>query len=123
MRKPIFLALVCAAGLVAAKKTTDTARQFFQEIPKQDRIEQALNRLTFGPRPGDSELIRKMGLEKWIDRQLHPESIPENPAVAEKLKYMDTLRMSSAELVKNYPTPQMLRQMAAGTLPLPADTE
>src|SRR5690242_15317342 len=99
MRKRILIALVCVAGLTAAKKGADNARQFLQQIPTKDRIEQALNRLTFGPRPGDAEAVRKMGLKKWIDRQLHPESIPENPALLEKLKHKDTLTMSSAELV------------------------
>ena len=36
----------------------------------QASIEHALSRLTFGPRPDDVERVRKMGLDKWIDRQL-----------------------------------------------------
>ena len=36
------------------------------------RIVHTLNRLSFGPRPGDVEKVRKLGLEKWIDLQLHP---------------------------------------------------
>ena len=64
-----------------------------------------------------------MGLKKWIDRQLHPEQIAENPILAEKLKTLDTLEMSSEELVRNYPTPQLVRQMVAGQIPFPSDPE
>src|SRR5262252_3720690 len=99
MRKRLLIALVCVAGLTAAKKGADNARQFLQQIPNKDRIEQALNRLTFGPRPGDAEAVRKMGLKKWLDRQLHPESIPENPSLLEKLASLETLRSSSEDLV------------------------
>ena len=31
-----------------------------------------------------------MGLKKWIDQQLHPDRIPENPVLLEKLKTFDT---------------------------------
>ncbi len=46
------------------------------------RILHALNRLTFGPRPGDLEAVRALGpgntgLEKWFDQQLHPGNIDE----------------------------------------------
>src|SRR5258708_6776703 len=108
MRKRVFLALVCAAGFSAlASKKADDARQFLQQIPKNDRIAQALNRLTFGPRPGDAELVHAVGLKKWIDQQLHSERIPENPVLLEKLKFMDTLTMSSEEVVRNYRKTQM----------------
>ena len=44
-------------------------------MPEQQRAIHALNRLTFGPRPGDVERVSAMGLDKWIDEQLHPEKI------------------------------------------------
>jgi hypothetical protein len=58
----------------------DTA-SFTKQISGDDRILQALNRLTFGPRPGDAEQVKAMGLKKWIDLQLHPDRIPENPVL------------------------------------------
>ena len=131
MRRAVLGILVSAAcvasfaGVSAAarKKAGDDARQFFQEIPKDQRITQALNRLTFGPRPGDAAAVRAMGLKKWIELQLHPERIPENPVLEAKLKELDTLRMSSEELVRNYPTPQMVKQMVAGQMPFPTDPQ
>ena len=44
-------------------------------LSKDLRPEHALNRLAFGPHPGDVDRVRKMGVAKWIDQQLHPEQI------------------------------------------------
>jgi uncharacterized protein (DUF1800 family) len=129
MRKAVFPALAAFSALfstgVYAGKTGPTAvkpsRQWTVAIPKGERIVHALNRLTFGPAPGDAARVKAMGLMKWIDLQLHPERLPQNPVLAEKLKMLDTLGMSSAELVRNYPPPQIVKQMVAGQVPFPAD--
>ena len=70
MRTKVLLALasaVCLAifpGIMAyARKNADEAREFLQQIPKDQRIEQALNRLTFGGRPGDADQVKAMGLK------------------------------------------------------------
>jgi uncharacterized protein (DUF1800 family) len=99
------------------------AREFHEKLSKDEQIRHALDRLTFGPRPGDEAQVRAMGLKKWLDLQLHPDRIPENPVLLEKLKMLDTLRMSPEELVRNYPTPQVVQMMAAGQIPFPADPE
>jgi hypothetical protein len=131
MRQRILIALASAACLVvfpgitayAKKKSADEARQFLQQIPKDQRIEQALNRLTFGARPDDAAQVKAMGLKVWIDRQLHPDRIAENPVLLEKLKTLDTLTMTGDQLVRNYPTPQMVKQMVAGQMPFPTDPD
>jgi uncharacterized protein (DUF1800 family) len=131
MRIRVLLALASAACLsllpavtaYAKKKNADEARQFLQQIPKDQRIEQALNRLTFGPRPGDAEQVKAIGLKVWIDRQLHPNRIEENPVLLEKLKTLDTLNLDAAQLVRDYPTPQMVKQMVAGQMPFPKDPD
>ena len=100
----------------------DTA-SFSRQISADGRILQAINRLTFGARPGDVEQVKAIGLKKWIDLQLHPDRIPENPLLLEKLKPLDTLSMSGKELVRNYPAPQIVRQMAEGKIPFPSDPD
>src|SRR5437762_12339351 len=97
MRKRALLSAACAVGLIFGaaaygKKDASDARQFSQQLSKDNRVEQALSRLTFGARPGDAEQVRKTGLKKWIDQQLHPKRIAENPVLEEKLKYLDTLQ-------------------------------
>jgi uncharacterized protein (DUF1800 family) len=86
-------ALLCAAP--ATKPVT--------KLTKDEQILHVLNRLTFGPRPGDIEEVRRIGVEKWIDQQLHPDRIAENPLLDEKLKPFETLRLTRAEIVKAYP--------------------
>src|SRR6185369_5190277 len=125
MRKRALLALGCLLGLSAfrvisadtAKKNAAEAREFLKQIPNSDRITQVLNRLTYGPRPGDAAQVRTLGVKKWIDLQLNPDRIPESPVLEGKLKFMDTLSMPSDQLVQNYPTPQLVKQMVAGQIP------
>ena len=91
------------------------------KLPPREQVLQALNRLTFGPRPGDADRVEQLGLKKWIDLQLHPDRIDENPVLAAKLAPLETLRISQAEAARNYPTPQLLRAIASGREKLPAD--
>jgi len=58
----------------------DSSRKHFAgklpitELNEQEAILHALNRLGFGPHPGEVEQIQKTGLESWIQAQLHPEN-------------------------------------------------
>jgi uncharacterized protein (DUF1800 family) len=116
----VFSLSVFAGATAFAKKAVPV---FLQQISKQDRVDQALNRLTFGPRPGDADRARAMGLKKWIDLQLHPSRIPENPVLTEKLKALDSLFMTSEELVVNFPEPRTLRANLKNGLPVPVDPD
>src|SRR5438034_4022037 len=123
---PALAATICLAAFTGIsaytkEKNADEARRFLKQIPNDRKILQALNRLTFGPRPGDAQQVKTMGLKKWLDLQLHPGRIPENPTLSAKLKPLDTLDMSAGELVRNYPTPQMIRLMMNGQMPFPTD--
>src|SRR5579883_1363035 len=119
----VFLSFFSGAAAPARKPPAEPKASFQRQIPKEQRFEQALNRLTFGPRPGEVEQVRSTGLKKWIDLQLHPNRIPENPVLLEKLKELDSLSMTSRELVRNYPAPQMVRAMLNGGLPFPSDPD
>jgi uncharacterized protein (DUF1800 family) len=67
------LALLAAAGAGPAAQSAG--------IPNDAAsIEHALNRLAFGPRPGDVEKVRQMGLAAWIERQLDPAGIDDAAA-------------------------------------------
>src|SRR5579883_3134403 len=75
------------------------------ELTADEAILHALNRLAYGPRPGDVERIKQMGLAKWIEQQLNPNSIDDR-AVEARLQNFPTLRMSSAKLIEEYPRPK-----------------
>ena len=66
----------------------------------------ALNRLTYGPRPGDVERVKAMGLQKWIDLQLSPARI-DNSALEAKLQRLETLTLDSETIQREYAGPAM----------------
>ncbi len=78
-RKIALAASIAAFGAILSADQDYTG--FAKSLSGDQKILQALNRLTFGPRPGDVEAVKKMGLTNWIDLQLHPERIAENPAL------------------------------------------
>jgi uncharacterized protein (DUF1800 family) len=61
-----------------------------------------MNRLAYGPRPGDVEYVRKLGLEKWIDQQLQPGSLDDS-ALDARLQRYPTVAMSSRKLLEELP--------------------
>jgi len=76
------------------------------DLTEDEAILQALNRLSFGPRPGDLERVKEIGLPKWIDQQLDPDSIVDS-ALEARLDRFPTLKMSSAKLLDEFPQPQV----------------
>lgn len=111
------LSLACAVPHVLAKKKDQAVASGLNE---QKRAVHALNRLAFGPRPGDVQQVMAMGVDKWIDLQLHPEGIS-NSALESRLAPFRTLRMNSREMVEDFPDNQMVRQVMDGKRPMPSD--
>jgi uncharacterized protein (DUF1800 family) len=81
------------------------------ELTADEAILHALNRLAYGPRPGDVERVQQMGLAKWIDQQLNPNSIEDKTAEA-RLENFPTLRMSTSTLLAEYPQPKQAEKQA-----------
>jgi uncharacterized protein (DUF1800 family) len=119
MRRSLLFAFVAVLSLAAGRQ----ASQFSVPLSNDQKIGHALNRLTFGPRPDDFTQVQKLGLKKWIDVQLHPDRIAENPVLQTKLVPLDTLRMTPLELAWRYPPPQLIKDMVAGKVPYPKDPE
>ncbi len=120
--------LVAAALLVAAGLTTQFALGRKKDKPAGSgmqmdahrRAVHALNRLGFGPRPGDVEKVAQMGVDKWIELQLHPDKIDDS-ALEARLGPFRTLRMGTKEIVENFPPEQLIKQIADGKASLPRD--
>jgi uncharacterized protein (DUF1800 family) len=110
------VSLACAVPQLFAKKNKIPERRLNEE----KRAVHALNRLTFGPRPGDLDRVVAMGVDRWIDLQLHPEKIPDS-AVESRLAAFRTLRMSSKEIVEEFPDNQMIKLVMDGKKPIPSD--
>ncbi len=74
---PVALALVaCASGttLPARAQVAAPPTGLREQLPDQ-QVLQVLNRLAYGPRPGDAARVRAMGVDRWIAEQLRPERI------------------------------------------------
>ncbi len=84
-----------------------------REQTADQQLSHLLSRLTFGPRPGDVERVRTMGVDRWIEEQLRPERI-DDAKVGRFLAGFETQRTSAAELQARYPRPnQLLQQLGA----------
>src|SRR5215467_15264802 len=71
------------------------------DLSTGEAILHALNRLAYGPRPGEVERVKQLGLAKWIDQQLNPKSIDDS-AVEARLSVYPSLKMSTAQLLAEY---------------------
>jgi uncharacterized protein (DUF1800 family) len=85
------------------------ARPDVRELPADQQIIQALNRLTFGAKPGDILKVRAIGLDKWIDQQLHPEKINDDPLNAFVANY-SALNENQNDLLRQYAEQQQARR-------------
>jgi uncharacterized protein (DUF1800 family) len=91
-------------------------------MDERKRALHALNRITFGARPGDVDRVMSMGVDKWIEVQLHPEKISDG-ALEARLAPLRTLRMNTKELVENFPPQRVIKAVAEGKKSLPNDPE
>ncbi len=90
------------------------------QMTDQHRALHVLNRLTFGPRPGDVDRVLATGIDKWIDEQLHPGKIDDNALDARLAPYR-TLRMDTREIAENFPPPQVIKAIEQGKQSMPSD--
>lgn len=61
-----------------------------------------INRLSFGPAPGDMSHVMDVGVDRYIDEQLHPERLEMPPALSQRLSGMETLSYSQRDLVQRF---------------------
>jgi uncharacterized protein (DUF1800 family) len=120
------IVLISTAVLVAGDKKSkshhsdSSASAAVAPMEGDKRIVHALNRFTFGVRPGDVERVRAEGLDRWFDEQLHPEKIDDG-ALESRLAPFHTLKMSTKEMVENFPPPQVLKAIENGRMSMPHD--
>ena len=91
------LSLASRERLIAAPSQSSKAR-----LTEDQKILHLLNRITFGPRPGDIDRVRQTGLDKFLDEQLHPEAIDDSE-LDKRLAVLPTQQMTPAEAAQFYP--------------------
>lgn len=77
-----------------------------------------LDRMTFGPRPGEVERVQAMGIDRWLDLQLHPGKIDDS-ALAQRLAAYQAPFMSPGALMFKFPPRTLIRQTIAGRIAVP----
>jgi uncharacterized protein (DUF1800 family) len=105
-----------------SKKSDKVAVAAVPQMEDSKRALHALNRLTFGPRPGDLQKVDAMGVDNWIEQQLHPEKIADG-AIEARLAPFRTLKMSTREMITDFPPPQVLKAAANGRMSVPSDPQ
>ncbi|MGE5838190.1 MAG: DUF1800 domain-containing protein, partial [Acidobacteriota bacterium] len=97
--------LVLAIGSVSAQRDNAVPAK-----PDAKAITHVLNRIGFGPRPGDVERVQEMGLSAYIDQQLHPERIAD-PAMDARLTEFETLSMDARVIGQQFAMADEMRRM------------
>jgi uncharacterized protein (DUF1800 family) len=116
MRRLLLLTVAATAACAAPAATPSQvaparapAGAMAGDLLPDEQIQQVLNRLTFGPRPGDVEKVRAMGIESWIDQQLHPERIDDSRADAVVASYA-ALNAPTRDVVRDFTMVQQLQR-------------
>src|SRR5205807_10600288 len=115
----LILLTLLMAGVFAFSKKKDK-KDPVNGPDERKRAVHALNRLTFGPRPGDVEKVAAMGVDKWIELQLNPEKIDDS-ALQARLQPFHTLNMDARTMVQEFPPPQVIKAVADGRRKMPSD--
>jgi uncharacterized protein (DUF1800 family) len=124
----IFMTLNVASPVfsqtAATKESSHSATQGARPttLTDRERAVHALNRFTFGARPGDVEAVMAKGIDAWFEDQLHPESIDDSPLNARLGPYATT-RMNPKQLAQTFPSDTVIRQIMAGKRQKPDDPE
>lgn len=110
-------------SLVSAGTTapgSSKARPAYQsgQMHGDERILHALNRFTFGARPGDVDVLRSIGLDNWFEQQLHPESL-DLTDLNGRLAEFPAMQWNPEDLLYRIPSNAIIRQAIDGKAPVP----
>ncbi|NNE65382.1 MAG: DUF1800 domain-containing protein [Pyrinomonadaceae bacterium] len=106
-----FLLVFAIASPLFAFSSVGTAKN--PRLSQDQKALHVLNRLGFGPRAGDMERVKQMGIESYIEQQLNPDSIPDKDVTA-ALKNFEVLNMSTSQIFAKYPNPGALLRRLEG---------
>ncbi len=89
-------------------------------LTARERVQQVLDRFTFGARPGEVDSVLAMGEDKWLAAQMNPDAIKDG-ITDKKLADFPTLNMSVPQLLLTFPDRGQIGPVADGKVPYPAD--
>jgi uncharacterized protein (DUF1800 family) len=89
-------------------------------LTEQEKVLQALNRFTFGPRPEDVAAVESVGLQRWFEMQLHPERVDDS-AFGVEMGQFPAMGLTQDQLKERFPSSAMIRQMSKLGGAVPSD--
>ncbi|HXC24978.1 MAG TPA: DUF1800 domain-containing protein [Gemmatimonadaceae bacterium] len=101
LASPIVAQTVRPASMAGNIRSTNSSAPADREQTADQQVLQVLNRLAFGPRPGDVATVRRIGIDAWIDQQLHPERIDDS-GMDQLLARYTFLNQSQNDLAQEY---------------------
>ena len=110
-RRITIFAAILLLGFGPASMLAEPQRSAVPRSPDDRVIIHVLNRIAFGPAPGDVERVKRVGLESFIEQQLHPERLSDE-RMAERLSGFATLGKSTRELAGDYFLPALQERRA-----------
>jgi uncharacterized protein (DUF1800 family) len=108
MRRPALVLAVVASAVVAAAAAPAVQRQ----LSADEQAVHVLNRLAFGPRPGDVDRVKAVGVDRWIAQQLDPSRIRNDANERLVASAFPAAQMDASRLFDEAPPPNAIRQRA-----------
>jgi hypothetical protein len=102
----LLLWFVAGAVLAEAPEPLEPLEQVENTADERAKALHVLNRLAYGPAPGDIELVMRIGPQRWIARQLQPESLPLPEALSAKLATLATTQLPAGAVLGQFQAAQ-----------------
>ncbi len=118
----LLVAVSLAAGAILPASADTKKKSTRSSLTEEQKIVHLLNRVGFGPRPGDVERVKSIGIDKYLDQQLHPDRI-DDAATEARLRGFASLKMDIAEIYDKYPAPNEVARELGLRMPDPANQQ
>jgi len=116
IRIPCFIAPLLIPCLLGAQMTSTPSAQ----LSPRDSALHALNRLAYGPRPGEVDRLAHVGVLKWIDQQLDPKHVADD-SLEQMERQFQILRESPRDLAELFEDARRQREARLKANPAAAD--
>ncbi len=93
---------ISIAVLALSAALTGSVRAAPAAMSTEQQAVHVLNRVAFGPKPGDIERVSRMGVQNYLDEQLHPEALPYPPELTQRLSQLATPNRKAGDVVGEF---------------------